>query len=53
MTKSNYQAGHDAEKIAAQYLKTNGYKIIELNWKTPRCEIDIVASKFSTIFFVV
>ena len=49
---TNYQHGHDAEKVAADYLKKLGYKIIELNWKTPRCEIDIVASKKKTLYFI-
>lgn len=52
MAKTNYQAGHDAEKAAAEYLKINGYKILAINWKTPRCEVDIIARKYSTIYFV-
>lgn len=50
--KTNYQAGHDAEKHAAEYLKKQGFKIRELNWKTPRCEIDIVAEKGNRMYFV-
>ncbi len=42
---SNYETGHEAEKVAAAYLKKQKYKIIELNWKRPRAEIDIVARK--------
>jgi putative endonuclease len=42
---SNFTHGHDAEKVAAQFLKKQGYKILELNWHTPRAEIDIVARK--------
>ena len=42
---TNYASGHDAEKIAAEYLKKHGYKIIALNWKHVRAEIDIVAEK--------
>jgi uncharacterized protein (TIGR00252 family) len=49
---SNNQIGHDAEKRAAQYLKQQGYKIVDLNWKTKYCEIDIVAEKYGTIWFV-
>lgn len=49
---TNYTTGHDAEKRAAQYLKEQGFKIIELNWKTKYCEIDIVALKDKTVFFV-
>lgn len=49
---TNHQTGHDAEKVAAEYLIDHGYKIVELNWKTRYCEIDIVAEKNKTIYFV-
>lgn len=42
---TNYAHGHDAEKVAAVYLKKQGYKIIDLNWRRPRAEIDIVAQR--------
>lgn len=42
---TNYAEGHEAEKVAAQYLIGLGYKIEGLNWKTKYCEIDIVATK--------
>jgi putative endonuclease len=42
---SNHSVGHAAEKRAAEYLKSQGFKIKQLNWKTPSCEIDIVAEK--------
>ncbi len=42
---TNYAHGHDAEKIAAQYLETQGYTILALNWRHTRAEIDIVAQK--------
>jgi Holliday junction resolvase-like predicted endonuclease len=49
---SNYTAGHLAEKRAADYLKVQGFKILELNWKTRYCEIDIVVEKGSVVYFV-
>ena len=49
---TNYSSGHAAEQDAAKYLKNLGYKIIEINWKTKFCEIDIVAEKDKTIHFV-
>lgn len=49
---TNYQSGHDAEKLAADYLRRHGFKIRELNWKTKYCEIDIVAEKDKAIWFV-
>lgn len=42
---TNYAHGHDAEKVAADYLKKQGYKILALNWRRPRAEIDIIARK--------
>lgn len=49
---TNYQSGHDAEKSAAKYLESQGYKIIELNWRTKLCEIDIVCKKNDIVHFV-
>ncbi len=49
---SNYSAGHQAEKVAAEYLEGNGYKIKVINWQTPMCEIDIVAEKNSVMYFI-
>jgi len=37
--------GSRAEEAAASYLVSKGYKIIHRNWRRPKCEIDIVASK--------
>lgn len=42
---TNYSHGHDAEKIAAEYLKAKGYNVLELNWRHTRAEIDIIAQK--------
>ena len=49
---SNYVSGHAAEIHAADYLENSGFRIIELNWKTRYCEIDIVAQKDGCIYFV-
>jgi putative endonuclease len=49
---TNYQSGHDAEKQAAAFLKNAGFKIQDLNWKTRYCEIDVVAAKDKTVWFV-
>ncbi len=37
--------GRKAENKAADYLRSVGYKLIAKNWKTPQCEIDIIAKK--------
>lgn len=50
--KTNHQSGHDAEKVAASFLKKNGYKILNLNWRIPTCEIDIVAQKKKVVYFI-
>lgn len=50
--KTNYQTGHDAEKKAACYLESKGYTILELNWKTSVCEIDIIAKKSNRLYFI-
>jgi putative endonuclease len=49
---SSTYTGRKAEAAAAVYLEMRGYKIIEQNFRRPRCEIDIVASKDNTIYFV-
>lgn len=49
---TNYSTGHSAEKHAARYLKSHGYKTRALNWRTKWCEIDIIASKKRTIYFI-
>lgn len=46
------ETGRRAEAAARVYLEMRGYKIIEQNWRRPRCEIDIVASKDEVIHFV-
>lgn len=49
--KTNHQAGHDKEKLAANYLTANGYKILDLNWRTKYCEIDIIAKNNNRLYF--
>ncbi|HEX7633316.1 MAG TPA: YraN family protein [Candidatus Saccharimonadales bacterium] len=44
--------GRKAEAAARTYLEMRGYKIIEQNFRRPRCEIDIVAQKDDVIHFV-
>ncbi len=49
---TSYKTGHIAESKAAEYLKSQGYKVLTTNWKTRHCEIDIVAQKDAIIHFV-
>ena len=44
--------GNEGEKIAAAYLKKNGYEIIEINFRCPIGEIDIVAKEENDLVFV-
>ena len=44
--------GLAAEAAAADYLRKLGWKILEQNWRTRVCEIDIVAQHKKVICFV-
>jgi ribonuclease HII len=44
--------GAIAETIAAGYLEAHGHVIIDQNWRTKFCEIDIVSQKGDTVYFV-
>lgn len=44
--------GNEAEEAAASYLVQNDYAIIDRNWRTKFCEIDIIARREETVYFV-
>lgn len=46
------ELGRKAEAAVARELGRDGYKIIEMNWRRPRCEIDIVAQRDGVVYFV-
>lgn len=46
------EIGRKAEERVAAYLRQHGYRILSQNWRTRYCEIDIVALKERTIYFV-
>ena len=48
----NIKLGKKGEKIARRYLKKQGWKIVEKNFKTPMGEIDIIARKGDVCAFV-
>ena len=54
--KEKLSTGQLGEKIAAEYLKKRGYKILEKNFKNPLGrrlgEIDIIAQKNKELVFV-
>ena len=46
------QRGDEGETKAVQFLESNGHVIIDRNWKTKWCEIDIVSHFEDTTYFV-
>lgn len=44
--------GNRGEEFASNFLRSQGYKILERNWKTRWCEIDIVAQKANCVYFI-
>lgn len=46
------ERGQEAEQAVADLLEQHGFEIIDRNWKTRVCEIDIVAQKEDVIYFV-
>lgn len=49
---STTDTGRQAEDAVAKYLSAHGYRVLEQNWRTRWCEIDIVAVKENTVYFV-
>lgn len=43
--------GNRGEQAAADWLLSKGHEIIERNWRTRWCEIDIVSRKNATLYF--
>ncbi|QXE90620.1 YraN family protein [Geomonas subterranea] len=52
VSNSNGSVGGTGESIAATFLKGQGFKIVECNFRCPCGEIDIVARDGRTIVFV-
>ena len=46
------KTGKEGEAIAAGFLKKNGYRIVETNYRCPIGEIDIIASEKDELVFV-
>lgn len=44
--------GRQAEAAACRYLLNREYSIVTQNWRTPACEIDIIAQRYETIYFI-
>ena len=52
MLNKRQQFGKESESLAVRYLKKNGYKIIEHNYRNKIGEIDIIAKEKGTLVFV-
>jgi len=52
MPDKRQQYGKDSESFAVRYLKKNGYKILEQNYRNKLGEIDIIAKDKKTLVFV-
>jgi uncharacterized protein (TIGR00252 family) len=48
----NTEQGLKAEQAVADLLKQEGFEIIDRNWRTRVCEIDIVAQEGQVIYFI-
>jgi len=52
MTNRKQEIGKKGESVAVRYLKKQGYKIIEQNFRSKAGEIDIIAREKKTLVFV-
>lgn len=43
--------GNSSESLVAEYLTRNGHTVVERNWRTRWCEIDIISKKGDTLYF--
>jgi len=50
MDKKTY--GSIGERAAAEYLETDGYRILDMNYTTPIAELDLIVEKGGVIAFV-
>ncbi len=50
--KENKEIGSKGEDIAADFLFSKGYEILERNWRFKRAEIDIIAKHKDKLIFV-
>ncbi len=48
---SSTDIGKHAEQLVADELKSQGHKIVQMNWRTRWCEIDIVSKTKTSVYF--
>ena len=51
LSPTTKQVGDRAEEVVAEYLQADGHEVIDRNWKTKFCEIDIVSRKNNCVYF--
>lgn len=44
--------GRHVEQAVARHMQGKGYTLLESNWRTRWCEIDLIMSKKKTIYFI-
>lgn len=52
MRTEKQEKGKQGEAMAAEYLLSNGYTILETNWQIGHLEVDIIASSNDMLVFV-
>ena len=52
MTDTRKQTGVDGEDYAARYLTSEGYQLLERNWRCNAGEADIIAYELDTLVFI-
>lgn len=48
---NSFETGREAEAAAAEYLRRQGCAIVEQNWRTRWCEIDVIAQRDNVVYF--
>lgn len=49
---THLQTGATGEALAAGYLRSEGYNLIERNWRFGRREVDIIAERGGVLHFI-
>lgn len=52
MMTERQQRGAIGEQAAVDYLRQNGFIIVERNWRVGKSEVDIIASRYDELHFV-
>lgn len=48
---TTFDTGRQAEQVAADFLERKGCQVLEQNWRTRWCEIDVVARRGDVVYF--